>query len=83
MPAECTVHSRHSKSVCESEMLTEVVHHNRERIEASLVGSWWGIHLSIQETQVPSLGRFHMLGATKHVCHNYRACVLKSRSHDY
>ena len=47
------------------------------------MGQWWGTHLSIQETQVPSLGRSHMLGATKHVCHNYWACVLKSRSHNY
>lgn len=38
MPAECTVHSRHSESVCESEMLTEGVHHNRKRTEAPLVG---------------------------------------------
>ena len=51
----------------------------------SLVVQWLRIHLPVQGTRVQSLIREDptCCGATKPVCHNYRACALEPASHNY
>ena len=51
----------------------------------SLVAQWLRIHLPMQGTQVWSLVHEDPTcpGATKPMCHNYRACALELASHNY
>ena len=51
----------------------------------SLVAQWLRILLLMQGTQVRDLVREDPTcrGATKPVCHNYRACALEAMSHNY
>ena len=58
---------------------------NIRKIGTSLVAQWLRIRLPVQGTQVRALvGEDpRCCGATKPVCHNYRACALEPVSHNY
>ena len=58
---------------------------SKMRVRASLVAQWLRIRLPMQGTRVQALvpGDPTCRGATKLLCHNYRACALESASHNY
>ena len=57
----------------------------RKLYPASLVAQWLRVRLPMQGTWVRAPVREDLTccGATKPVCHNYRACALESASHNY
>ena len=57
----------------------------QKKLGTSLVAQWLRIHLPMQGTRVLSLAREHPIcrWATKPVCHNYSACTLEPKSHNY
>ena len=56
--------------------------YKKEKIGTSLVAQWLRICLPMQGTWAQSLVQEDAtsLGATKAVCHNYRACALEPMS---